>query len=133
MEGQPGKEGTSGFTLPQTTSAITQTRTLNDESYHEIPKVGSVKRPIELDDENDKSTCATQTKRINLPVCGKAKVPVASVVPQLPSTIRELERQMKWYQRAQRIPPAEFIAAFQKVQKQRADVRTRNTARNALL
>ena len=88
MEGQPGKAGTSGFTLPQTTSAITQTRTFNDESYQEIPKVGSVKRPIELDDENDKSTCATQTKRINLPVCDKAKVPVASVVPQLPSTFR---------------------------------------------
>ena len=58
--------------------------------------------------------------------------PIAVIHQLLPSTFKELERQMKWYQRAQRIPPAEFIAAFQKVQKQRADERTRNTARNAL-
>ena len=131
MEGQPGEAGTISFTWPQTTSATTQTSTVNNKPTYEIPTVGSVKRPIELDDGNDKSMCATQTKRINLEVCDKVNKPVASVIPQLPSTSRELERQMKWYQRAQRIPPAEFISAFQKVQKQRAEERARSTARNA--
>ena len=64
MEGQPVDAGTRGSTWPQTTSATIQTRTVNNKPYYEIPKVGSIKRPIELDNENDKSMYATQTKRM---------------------------------------------------------------------
>ena len=117
---EPSTSGSSQ--VEQTTTDVSQTNDVSEEfCYGIIPKVGSLKRPIEIEGDDEKSTCATQTKRIHLPEMDKSNVPVASVAPQLPQTFEELERQMGWYQRNQRIPPAEFIPFYQTVQRQSAD------------
>ena len=85
--------------VEQTTTDVSQTNDVSEEfCYGIIPRVGSLKRPIEIEGDDEKSTCATQTKRIHLPEMDISKVPVASVAPQLPQTFEVLERQMDWYQ-----------------------------------
>ena len=115
MEPEPS---TSGLTFPQTAAVNTQTENI---------ALGSPKHPIEVDEDNAKTT---QSNGVNLPAVKKSSVPVARVAPQLPETFGDLERQMKFYQQAKRIPPAAFIVAYQKAQKQRAEERARNARRN---
>ena len=115
MEPQPS---TSGLTFPRTAVVNTQTKK---------EALGSPEHPIEVDEDNEKNT---QTDRVNLPAAKRSSVPVARIEPQLPETFGDLENQMNFYQQARRIPPAAFIAAYQKAQKQRAEERARNARRN---
>ena len=122
-EGHQMEPSTSGSSqAEQTMTDVSQTNDVSKEfCYRIIPKVGSIKRPIEIEGDDVKRTCANQTKRIHLPEMDKSDVPVASVAPQLLQTFEELERQMDWYQRTQRIPPAEFIFFYQTIQQQSVD------------